>query len=76
MMKKKGHHTRNRRDHFKNKEYVRLCYKCKSPNHVVAECPYNSENDENDKKYKSEKKEKEKKKIFNKKKKGGSYVVT
>jgi len=76
-MKKKGHHTRKRRDHSKNKEYVRLCYKCKSPNHIVAECPYNSENDENDKKYKSEKKEKkEKKKIFNKKKKGGSYVVT
>jgi uncharacterized FlaG/YvyC family protein len=31
MMKKKGYHTRKRRDHSKNKEYVRLCYKCKSP---------------------------------------------
>jgi len=35
-MKKKGYHTRKRRDHFKNKEYVRQCYKCKSPNHVIA----------------------------------------
>jgi len=26
MMKKKGYHTRKRRDHFNNKEYVRLCY--------------------------------------------------
>jgi hypothetical protein len=31
MMKKKSYHTRKRRDHSKNKEYVRLCYKCKSP---------------------------------------------
>ena len=49
-MKKKGYHTRKRRDHSKNKKYVRLCYKCKSPNYVVAECPYNSDNDENEKK--------------------------
>ena len=28
MMKKKGYGSRKRRDHFKNKEYVRLCYKC------------------------------------------------
>ena len=55
-VKKKGYHTRKRRDHFKNKEYVRLCYKCKSPNHVVAECPYNSENDGHEKKNKKEKK--------------------
>jgi len=77
MMKKKGYHTRKRRDHFKNKEHVRLCYKCKSPDHIVADCPYNSDNDEHDKKNKKEKKEKkEKKMIFKKKKKGGSYVVT
>ena len=77
MMKKKGYHTRKRRDNSKNKEYVRLCYKCKSPDHIVADCPYNSDNDEHDKKNKKEKKEKkEKKMVFKKKKKGGSYVVT
>jgi hypothetical protein len=57
---------------------VRRCYKCKSPNHVVAKCPYNSDNDEDEKKkHKKEKKEKkEKKKMTFQKKKGGGYVVT
>jgi hypothetical protein len=49
MMKKKGYHTRKRRDHSKNKEYVRLCYKCKSLDHIVVDCPYNSDNEENEK---------------------------
>ena len=31
MIKKKSYHTRKRREHFKNKEYVRLCYKWKAP---------------------------------------------
>ena len=57
-MKKKGHHTRKRMDNSKNKEYVRLCYKCKSPDHILADCPYNSDNNEHDKKNKKEKKEK------------------
>ena len=57
MKKKKGYQTRKRRDHLKNKEHVRLCYKCKSPDHIVVDCPYNSVNDENDKKNKKEKKE-------------------
>jgi hypothetical protein len=76
FMKEKGYGARKRRDH--NKEYVRRWYKCKSPDHVVADCPYNSENDEVEKKkHKNEKKEKkEKKVIFRKKKKGGDYVAT
>ncbi|XP_066375293.1 protein PXR1-like [Miscanthus floridulus] len=77
MMKKKGYGSRKRRDHFKNKEYVRLCYKCKSPDYVVADCPYNSDNEDNEKKKsKKEKKEKKEKKMTFKKKKGGFYVVT
>ena len=71
FMKKKGYGARKRRDH--NKEYVRWCYKCKSKDHIVADCPYNSDNDEDKKKHK---KEKEKKMTFQKKKKGGGYVVT
>ena len=77
-MKKKGYGARKRRDH--NKEYVRRCYKCKSLNHVVVDCPYNSDNGEDEKKKhkkeKKEKKEKEKKMTFTKKKKGSGYVVT
>jgi hypothetical protein len=71
--------VQERGDHSKNKEYVRLCYKYKSPDHVIAECPYNSDNEDNEKKGKKEKKEKEKKEkkmTFKKKKKGESYVVT
>ena len=29
---------------------MRRCYNCKSPDHVVADCPYNSDNDEDEKK--------------------------
>ncbi|XP_066324350.1 uncharacterized protein [Miscanthus floridulus] len=69
-MKKKGYGARKRREHLKNKDYVRRCYKCKSKDHIVADCPYNSDDDEQEKK-------KEKKLSFTKKKKMGvSYVVT
>ncbi|XP_066320408.1 uncharacterized protein [Miscanthus floridulus] len=77
FMKKKGYGARKIRDH--NKEYVRRCYKCKSPDHIIADCPYNSDNDEDEKKKhkkEKEKKEKEKKMTFQKKKKGGGYMVT
>ena len=56
--------ARKRRDHIKSKEYVRRCYNCKSSNHVVADCPYNSDNngDEKKKKHKKDKNEKKEKK--------------
>ena len=49
-MKKKGYGGRERRDHTKSKEYVRRCYNYKSSDHVVANYPYNSDNDEDEKK--------------------------
>ena len=65
---------------LKSMDYMRRCCKCKSKDHVVADCPYNSDNDEDEKKKlkkdKKEKKEKEKRMTFQKKKKGGGYVVT
>jgi hypothetical protein len=75
-MKKRGYSARKRRDHMKDN--VRLCFNCKSPNHVVADCPYKSDDDDKKKKKdKKEKKEKrEKKMIFKKNKKGSGYVVT
>ena len=77
---KKGYGARKRRDHIKSKEYVRRCYNCKSPDHVVANCPFNSDNDEDEKnkhkKDKKEKKEKKEKRMTFQKKKGGGYVVT
>jgi hypothetical protein len=50
FIKKRGYGARKRRD--KMKTYVRLCYKCKSPDHIVADCPYNSDNEEDEKKKK------------------------
>ena len=56
---------------------MRRCYNCKSPNHVIVDCPYNSDNDENEKKkHKKDKNEKKEKKMAFQKKKGGGYVVT
>jgi len=40
---------------------VRRCYNCKSLDHVVANCPYNSDNYEDEKKHKDKKEKKEKK---------------
>jgi hypothetical protein len=75
FIKKRGYGARKRRDHMK--EHVRLCYKCKSPDHIIADCPYNSDNEEDKKEKKEEKKKKKEKKMtFKKKKKGSDYVVT
>ena len=42
---------------------MRRCYNCKIPDHIVADCPYNSDNDEDKKKkHKRDKKEKKEKK--------------
>jgi hypothetical protein len=75
FMKKRGYGARKGRDHMK--DHVRLCYKCKSPDHIVMNCPYNSDNEENEKKKdKKKNKEKKEKKITFKKKKKSGYVVT
>jgi hypothetical protein len=75
FMKKRGYGTRKRIDHMK--EYVRVCYKCKSLDYIVVDCPYKSDNEEDEKKDKKEKKEKKMtfKKKKKKKKKSG-YVIT
>ena len=54
------------------------CFKCGSKDYLIAQCPYNSENEDDDKKGKKKDKNEKKtdKMTFKKKKKGGSYVVT
>ena len=43
---------------------MRRFYNCKSSDYVVADCPYNSDNDEDEKKkHKKDKKEKKEKKM-------------
>jgi hypothetical protein len=73
FMKKRGYGVRKRRDHMK--DHVRLCFECKSPDHIVANYPYKSDNEEAEKK-KDKKEKKEKKMTFKKKKKGSGCVVT
>jgi arsenate reductase-like glutaredoxin family protein len=72
FMKKKGYGARKRTDHMRDN--VRLCFECKSPDHVVADCPHKKDHD--DKKRKDKKDKKEKKMTFKKNKKGNGYVVT
>jgi hypothetical protein len=69
FMVKKGYRTRRKKSSSKNKEESRRCFKCGSKDHLVAQCPYNSDNDDDDKK--SKKKDKKDNMTF-KKKKGGS----
>jgi hypothetical protein len=57
FIKKRGYGARKRRDYMK--EHVRLCFECKSLDHIVANCPYKSDNEEDKKK--KDKKEKERK---------------
>jgi hypothetical protein len=64
FMKKRGYGARKRRDHIK--DHVRLCFECKSLDHIAANCPYKNDNEEDEKK----------KKMTFKKKKGSGYVVT
>ncbi|XP_066333764.1 protein pxr-1-like [Miscanthus floridulus] len=72
---KKCYGARRRKAPSKNKEEPRRCFKCKSKDHPIMDCPYNSDDDEkNDKKDK--KKDKKDKKMTFKKKKGHSYCVT
>jgi hypothetical protein len=62
FMKKKGYGAKKRRDTMKAKI---LCYNCNSPDHIVADCPYENKRFHNgDLKLKKNKKEKKAKKSF------------
>ncbi|XP_066321783.1 uncharacterized protein [Miscanthus floridulus] len=79
FMVKKRYRARRKKSSSKNKKESRRCFNCGSKDHLVAQCPYNSDNDDDNKKNKKDKKEKKEKKdkmTFKKKNKGGSYVVT
>jgi hypothetical protein len=60
FMVKKGYRARRKKSSSKNKEESRRCFKCGSKDHLVAQCPYNSDNADDDKK--SKKKDKKGKK--------------
>jgi hypothetical protein len=80
FMVKKGYRARRKKSSSKSKDELRRYFKCGSKDHLVAQCPYNSENEDDDKKGKKkdkkEKKQKKDKMTFKEKKMGGSYMVT
>ena len=59
FMVKKGYRARRKKSSSKCKDEVRRCFKCNSKDHLVVECPYNSDNDDDNKK--SQKKDKKEK---------------
>ena len=67
---KKGYRARRKKSSSKSKDEARRCFKCGSKDHLVSQCPYNSDNDDDDKKSKKkdkkEKKEKKDKMTFKK----------
>ena len=44
FMVKKGYRARRKKSSSKNKEESRRCFKCGSKDHLIAQCPYNSDN--------------------------------
>ena len=63
FMVKKGYCARRKKSSSKNKEESRRCFNYGSKDHLVAQCPYNSDNDDDDKKSKKkDKKDKKEKK--------------
>jgi hypothetical protein len=54
--------ARKKKSSSKNKKESRRCFKYGSKDHLVAQCPYNSGNDDDDKKSKKDKKKKKKEK--------------
>ncbi|XP_066360876.1 uncharacterized protein [Miscanthus floridulus] len=73
FMKKKGYHARREKSSSKGKDEPRRCFKCNSKDHLIADCPYNSDNDDDKK---GKKKKKDKNESTHKKKKNYSHIVT
>ena len=46
---KKGYRGRRKKSSSKNKEESRRCFNCGSKDHLVAQCPYNSDKDDDKK---------------------------
>jgi hypothetical protein len=62
FMVKKDYRARRKKSSSKNKKVSRKCFKCGTKDHLVAQCPYNSDNDDDDKKNKKKDKKVKKEK--------------
>ena len=50
FMVKKSYRAIRKKSSSRNKDEARRCFKCGSKDHLVAQCPYNSKNEDDDKK--------------------------
>jgi hypothetical protein len=49
FMKKKGYHARRRKNLSKKNEHTMRCFRCHSMDHLIAKCPYDSDDEDDNK---------------------------
>ena len=75
FMKKKGYQARRKKSSSKNNDYSMRCFSCHSKDHLIAKCPYDSDDEDAIKKERKKQKKKHKKKEGSNKK-GDAHVAT
>jgi hypothetical protein len=71
----KDYRARRRNSSKKNKQTMR-CFRCHSKDHLIAKCPYDSDDEDAIKKEGKKQKKKQEKKESSHKKKNDSHVAT
>jgi hypothetical protein len=75
-MKKKGYRVRRRKNSSKKNEHTMRCFRCHSKDHLIAKCPYDSDDEDAIKKERKKQKKRQEKKESSHKKKNDSHVAT
>jgi hypothetical protein len=74
-MKKKGYRVRRRKNSSKKNEQTMRCFRCHSKDHLIAKCPYDSDDEDAIKEQKKQKKKQEKKESSHKKKNDSHVAI-
>jgi hypothetical protein len=76
FMKNKGYRARRMKNPSKKNEQTMRCFRCHSKDHLIAKCPYDSDDKDVIKKERKKQKKKQEKKKSSHKKKNDSHVAT
>jgi hypothetical protein len=76
FMKRKHYRTRRMKNSSKKNEQTMRCFRCHSKDHLIAKCPYDSDDEDVIKKERKKQKKKQEKKESSHKKKNDSHVAT
>ena len=76
FMKKKGYRARRKKSSSKKNDHSMRCFRCHSKDHLIAKCPYDSDDEDAIKKERKKQKKKQEKKEGSNKKKGDAHVAT